>query len=1531
MNWFRTPKVITVLKKATSVITSLAVMAMMLVIPFSAAAVSNENWQSYAASGYAGGDGSECNPYLIATEGQFAYLAKEVNGGTNYNGKWFRLTADLNLGAHQWMPVGISQSAAFLGNFDGGGHIVSGLAIGTSSAPATYEYAGLFGSVNGGSLTNLTLNNVVVNDIPADAWGSVGSFSGEFTGDSIKNCFASGQITGCQNVGGLVGYSSSLIDSCASDVNVSGDKGLVGGIAGVNYSPIKNCSATGSIKGGIKNSDNSELHDGVGGISGETLANITNCFFTGSISFTGDSTNNFIGGIAGMSDAENNNSGNITNCYCAAASVSVCPSFNYGGIVGYTLFGGKESGNYWRTDYTNPVAFSNGESRSTPSTDVKMTDADMKQAPFINKLNGGVTDGCLAWQTDSTGQNGGYPVFTPLDSDVSLSKLTVYADSLNLIPEFRSDTLDYSASVADTVSGINVNASAHCTASSVTVNGQSLSNGSTTLALDFGVNVIGVKVTAQNGLTRLYTITVTRNASKNADLSNLTVSSGTLSPSFAKDNYSYNVSLPYNVSTTTITPTLANSLAMVIVDGYNIGSGNPSQEISLGQGETRKVNVVVIAEDGVTKNTYIVNITRQKQEVPALSSLSFSTGSLSPTFDSNMDRYVLTVPQSATSVKITPIAARANETVQVNNINLVDGSATINLTSETSQLIRISVNASDGSRTNTYSVYITWPRPNWQDSGSVAGSFSGGSGSATDPYLISNAGQLAYLAQQVNGGNTYSGYYFSLTGDINLNGRDWTPIGSETHGFWGTFDGRGHKITGLTIGTSADPSMRSGLFYLIGNLQSHTVTGTVKNVSVDANEYVYATNGGCLVTANCGTIDNCSVSGLISGIGSGFGGISAYNCGVISSSHNSAVIKGNSASLVGGVAGMNRGQINGCYSTGDISGDESMGGIVGENQGDVVNSYSRGTLTGGANSNIGGIAGDNVKSIINCYSAASLTGGDCSDPDDETSIGGIAGYSCGSIANCYAIGNLVSTATSDMGGIVGDSEGSNVTNDYWSLGETQKIGDTICTASQQKGIGNGTDSGTKGLTATDMTSTTAVTTFAQTLNNNRTVDGTLWKYISGINDGFPVLNGTGEGCSSNAALSSLQIDMGTLSPQFTSSQMGYTLIVGNDTTNLTVTPTVSDTWATVKVNGEAVISGSPAVVNLTPGSNTAINIAVTAQDGTTINTYSITAVRPASVSGITISPSVSSVIQGQTQTFTADMTTTGNATKAVTWSVLPGDKSNKTAIDSNGKLTVDANETASVLTVKATSVFDASQSATATITVLPSKITDSNTNITYDLSDVNLPSDVTSTSIGITTIPQSSSDDSTFTIVKKLLDSNTFYGKLSGFRLIDLKLLNQNGNPIEPTGGAVTVRIPIPSGMSDNLHVFWFNPTDGSLQDMNAKQEGDYLVFQTTHFSDYAIAQLIPSPNGGNSTGGTSSGESEGNSATATTVPSSKSGETSSGESKGNSTTAATGSNPTTGSGDWPIIPLAILGGSAAAGAIIVKRRRSFRKKKQAE
>ena len=238
-------------------------------------------------------------------------------------------------------------------------------------------------------------------------------------------------------------------------------------------------------------------------------------------------------------------------------------------------------------------------------------------------------------------------------------------------------------------------------------------------------------------------------------------------------------------------------------------------------------------------------------------------------------------------------------------------------------------------------------------------------------YTVTSADGLMTVAELVNGGKT--DINITLGENIDLTGKGWTPIGTNYEKrYKGTFDGRGHTIKGLTVTTN---DQFVGLF---GYLDK---AGTVKNVvmegiQITSNHVLMSGNTGGVVGYSWGTIENCSVSGSVSGTNCVGGVVGSQKAGSIIGCSSSAIVKG--TRYVGGVAGEKWGTITACYATGDVTleidsqRDLSGGGVVGLNGGSTVlacyatgNVNSKGSNTG--NVHIGGLFGDNYTVVTACY------------------------------------------------------------------------------------------------------------------------------------------------------------------------------------------------------------------------------------------------------------------------------------------------------------------------------------------------------------------------------------------------------------------------------------------------------------------------------------------------------------------------------------------------------------------------------------
>lgn len=255
----------------------------------------------------------------------------------------------------------------------------------------------------------------------------------------------------------------------------------------------------------------------------------------------------------------------------------------------------------------------------------------------------------------------------------------------------------------------------------------------------------------------------------------------------------------------------------------------------------------------------------------------------------------------------------------------------------------------------------------------TAVAFTKGKGTEEDPWLIENAEQLAYLAQQVNKGTEYEKEHFRLVSDLDLGGNEWTPIGTSGNSFRGGFDGDGHTITGMTITGNRDCVGLFGECYNFTAHSSYIKRVTVKGANISGNSDVGAIAGAGANISDCYSIEN----------------------------------KIHANRRVGGVCGSLTGSISGCYNSSSVSGNYAAGGIMGtasyngRTVGVVRYCYNIGAVTVSLQDGfVGGIisASANGYNISNCLNCGKITG-------NGKNVGGIVGSTDSGymnfIGNCY--------------------------------------------------------------------------------------------------------------------------------------------------------------------------------------------------------------------------------------------------------------------------------------------------------------------------------------------------------------------------------------------------------------------------------------------------------------------------------------------------------------------------------------------------
>lgn len=296
--------------------------------------------------------------------------------------------------------------------------------------------------------------------------------------------------------------------------------------------------------------------------------------------------------------------------------------------------------------------------------------------------------------------------------NANLANLTVSQGIL--APGFNENTIEYTIQVQYEIGTITATPTSANPNSSIKINGIDTNSNepSQAIPLSVGENAITILLTAQDGTTtKAYSIVVNRlkELSHNADLADLTSSSGTLSPGFNANNLNYTVQVTYDIAYISVTPTSAGVNSSVQVNDSDVISGTASPLIPIIEGEN-PITIKVYAEDGIISKTYEIVVTRlaEPSHDANLANLTISTGELSPTFDVNTYNYYVVFPYNTKLFTLTPTCSGVNASILVNNVPIVSGTASqiidLNIGDN---IVTIQIIAEDGSTVNYYYVIVT--------------------------------------------------------------------------------------------------------------------------------------------------------------------------------------------------------------------------------------------------------------------------------------------------------------------------------------------------------------------------------------------------------------------------------------------------------------------------------------------------------------------------------------------------------------------------------------------------------------------------------------------------------------------------------------------------------------------------------------------------------------------------------------------------------------------------------------------------------
>ncbi|MFE6796528.1 cadherin-like beta sandwich domain-containing protein [Paenibacillus chitinolyticus] len=791
----------------------------------------------------------------------------------------------------------------------------------------------------------------------------------------------------------------------------------------------------------------------------------------------------------------------------------------------------------------------------------------------------------------------------PLSTNANLNNLTLSAGTLS--PSFASGTTSYTAGVANNVTSVDVTPVLADGTATLKVNGSTAASGSPSLvSLSVGANTITVLVTAQDGTTqKTYTVTVTRAAplSTNANLNNLTLSAGTLNPSFASGTTSYTASVANNVTSVDVTPVLADGTATLKVNGSTVTSGSPSS-VPLNVG-ANIINVVVTAQDGTTQKTYTVTVTRAASNNADLNGLTLSAGTLNPSFASGTTSYTANVADSVASVDVTPTLADGTATLKVNGSTVASGSPSPVSLNVGANTITVLVTAQDGTTQKTYTVTVTRAAPL---SGNADLSNLVLSGAALNPGFapgtVTYTSSVAYgvttldvtptvadshASVKVNGNAVTSGTPSSVP--LNVGPNTVTVLVTAENGATKTYTvtvtraagSNNADLSGITLsgGAALSPVFTSGTTLYTVNVPNSVfgldVTPSVADGTATLKVNGAATASGTPVPVSL-NVGNNTVTLLVTAQD---GTPKTYTLTITRAPSSNALL----SSLT-----LSAGTLTPVFDSGTTS-------------------YTAQVATGVSSIDVTPVVADGTATLtLNGHAATSGTAVPVSLNVGDNTITVVVTAQDGTTSETYTV--TVNRAAP----LSGNADLSSLSLSAGTLNPAYAPGTTTYTVNVANAVNT-----------VDVTPATADSTASVKVDGKSVTSGTASAVSLNVGSNTVEVQVTAQNgsiktytltitraASGNADLSGISLSEGTLTPVFDPAQLSYTAAVPNASAGVDVTAVTADTTASITVNGDAVVSGTPKPVALNVGDNP-ITIVIKAADNT-LKTYTVTVTRAAS-------------------------------------------------------------------------------------------------------------------------------------------------------------------------------------------------------------------------------------------------------------------------------------------------------------------------------
>lgn len=888
--------------------------------------------------------------FLITAAAELAWFAEQVNSGNNaING---RLENTIYLNDHDtkynWMMIGNSEQFPYKGNFDGNGQKINFMYVVIDDENPSYRYGGLFGVIDGGTVSNLSVSGTVVHGY--GTYGKTGELDECYTAaGGVAGYLKSGKISGCvnyanmemeeetayRNVGGIVGLCSGSVLRCTNQGEISTDVAFaqrhIGGIAGMVYGTsgqIRYCDNRSSVKGYFE----------VGGISGAVK-------YGGEIQY----------------------------------------SCNYGEVIGNSILGGI-AGNVSKTG-----TYSNGSVKECVIRNVYSLGTISEAISGTGTVAGGII-GQMGYEDGSEVDTPSLPVLENAYATVQYINGT-YSSRGAVVGYFKSGSIGnvYGMTGSD-LSPCGVEET-----KSTSYSGSVLMKSETNLKSVSMISLLGDAFVKTNkydydneGFPKLAWQGQTSDLAEKADEAYAELNSWLTEENRLKYGSAY-------LSIEAAVEKYVELLGTVVTDSDLETIMTQARETleAIKSGTEEDTNLAAAIDEGIlTLEAYLEELLEAHPDFTEeqLQQLQTVLKSFTDQLESAADLDAVTLLIRDGKDGLDEKAASFEEEKRLEEVRLnaknvleaycsedtygeswdaqiaeartaglaaLDQAATVSEVKETLEQAKAAIDEiinqipSEGAWDG---VTLAEPEVN-----------------AQGVYQVSSGAELAWFAYQVNQVSGMQGICGELTGDVNLGNKNWTPIGGKTV-YTGTFEGNGHTVKGMKI-TEADTY--AGLFGAVSGNENQsivnlTVTGTIscpENVSYAGGIVGYIcgeSNSQRNAIENCHSQVNITISKVTKN-DSAAGGIAGYakytwfrNCSNQGTVAIDSVGKGGIQYFTGGIAGhaASAVSIRRCYNSGYIWTDFGAGGLVGKVSGnncEFTSNYNCGEVQ--ATTYAGGLVG----------------------------------------------------------------------------------------------------------------------------------------------------------------------------------------------------------------------------------------------------------------------------------------------------------------------------------------------------------------------------------------------------------------------------------------------------------------------------------------------------------------------------------------------------------------------------------------------